>query len=124
MLLVKDIRSLRASTKARWAGSQYRNAYFDAFKWAVVDHAHTEWETIAACFVEYDAAKRYTHHMQTPSTEALAAAKAAYGRYGDAHRWITCQGEPIPPWDQLPHAEQLAWLCAIQPLLSATPTTP
>ncbi len=124
MLLVKDIRGLNYTAKSRWAGKHHRAEYFSKFKWAVVDHAHTEWETVLACFFEYEDAKHYTRAMHELSAPQLDLIRQAYQRYGDTHRWTTFQGEAIPRWEELPEAEKLAWVRAILPLLSSAPNSP
>ena len=50
--------------------------------------------------------------------EQLAAAKAAYTRYGQVTDFKNFRGDPMPEFEQLPAKIQEAWVAAVKPLMN------
>ena len=49
----------------------------------------------------------------TPSPEHLVAARGAYLRYGGVTEYKNFQGNPMPPFEELPYVIQCAWCAAV-----------
>ena len=58
MLLIKDFRKVNRVAKEQWAGRPVDDEMSLKYKWAVVEHPHTDWERVLSCHEKYEDAKK------------------------------------------------------------------